>query len=44
MGNNMTLQVCDPTGTVCAGNGILSFNGFGLSVGFDILDVATLFL
>lgn len=36
MGNNMTLQVCDPTGTVCAGDGILSFNGFGLSVGFDI--------
>ena len=36
MGNNMTLQVCDPTGTVCAGDGILSFTGFGLSVGFDI--------
>jgi hypothetical protein len=36
MGNNMTLQVCDPTGTVCTGDGILSFNGFGLSVGFDI--------
>lgn len=32
----MTLQVCDPTGTVCAGDGILSFNGFGLSVSFDI--------
>ena len=36
MGNNMTLQVCDPTGTVCAGDGMLSFTGFGLSVGFDI--------
>lgn len=36
MGNNMTLQVCDPTGSVCAGDGILSFTGFGLSVGFDI--------
>ena len=36
MGNNITLQVCDPTGTVCAGDGMLSFSGFGLSVGFDI--------
>ena len=36
MGNNVSLQVCDPTGTVCAGDGILSFTGFGLSVGFDI--------
>lgn len=36
MGNNITLQVCDPTGTICAGDGTLSFNGFGLSVGFDI--------
>ena len=36
MGNNMTLQVCDPTGTVCIGDGILSITGFGLSVGFDI--------
>ena len=36
MGNNMTFQVCDPTGTVCAGDGTLSFTGFGLSVGFDI--------
>ena len=36
MGNNMTLQVCDPTSSICAGDGILSFSGFGLSVGFDI--------
>lgn len=36
MGNSVSLQVCDPSGTVCAGDGILSFNGFGLSVGFDI--------
>lgn len=36
MGNTITLQVCDPTGTICAGDGILSFTGFGLSVGFDI--------
>ena len=36
MGNNMTLQVCDPTGTVCVGDGMLTFTGFGLSVGFDI--------
>lgn len=32
----MTLLVYDPTGTVCAGDGMLSFSGFGLSVGFDI--------
>lgn len=36
MGNSVTLQVCDPSGTVCAGDGMLSFTGFGLSVGFDI--------
>ena len=36
MGNSVSLQVCDPSGTICAGDGILSFNGFGLSVGFDI--------
>lgn len=36
MGNNVSLQVCDPTGTVCVGDGLLSFTGFGLSVGFDI--------
>lgn len=36
MGNNITLQVCDPSGTICAGDGILSFTGFGLSIGFDI--------
>ena len=36
MGNNMTLQVCDPTGTICVGDGILNITGFGLSVGFDI--------
>lgn len=32
----MSLQVCVPIGTVCAGDGILNFSGFGLSVGFDI--------
>ena len=36
MGNSVTLQVCDPSGTVCVGDGILSFTGFGLSIGFDI--------
>ena len=36
MGNSVSLQVCDPSGTVCAGDGILSFTGFGLSVDFDI--------
>lgn len=36
MGNSVSFQVCDPSGTICAGDGILSFSGFGLSVGFDI--------
>ena len=36
MGNSVSLQVCDPSGTVCVGDGMLSFSGFGLSVGFDI--------
>ena len=31
MGNHITLQVCDPIGTVCAGEGmLLSVSGFGL--------------
>ena len=36
MGNSVSLQVCDPSGTVSAGDGMVSFTGFGLSVGFDI--------
>jgi len=36
MGNSVSLQVCDPSGTVCVGDGMLTFSGFGLSVGFDI--------
>ena len=36
MGNVVSLQVCDPTGTVCVGDGVLNITGFGLSVGFDI--------
>ena len=36
MGNTVSLQVCDPSGTFCIGEDVLSITALGLSVSFDI--------